>query len=76
MTSHSQSDRSRPNLAAAVASRVERNDRGEGVISMAIAILIIAFIGALMFVGLNTMWQDTEAKTTTQLDSIGGSIDG
>jgi len=51
-------------------------DQGEGVISMAIAILIIAAIGALMFVGLQTMWSDTESKTLNQLESIGGTTDG
>lgn len=48
------------------------DDRGEGVISVAIAILVIAFIGALMFVGLRDLWEDTETKTINQLDSIGG----
>ena len=46
-----------------VASRVRANwndDRGEGVISAAIAVLIMAFLGVLMWVGLRGTWQSTE----------------
>lgn len=46
-------------------------DRGEGVISAAIAVLIIAFLGALMWVGFQTMWKNTETRTNEQVDQIG-----
>ncbi len=47
-------------------------DRGEGVISTAIAVLITAFIGAAMWVGFNTIWGNAEANITNQVDTIGG----
>ena len=47
-------------------------DRGEGVISAAIAVLIIAFLGAAMWVGFNTIWENAEKDITKQVDSIGG----
>ena len=46
-------------------------DRGEGVISAAIAVLIVAFLGALMWVGFQTMWKNTETRTNQQVDQIG-----
>jgi hypothetical protein len=46
-------------------------DRGEGVISAAIAVLIMAFLGAAMWVGFNRMWQATEATTNEKVEQIG-----
>jgi hypothetical protein len=46
-------------------------DRGEGVISAAIAVLIMAFLGAAMWVGFNRMWQSTEATTNEKVEQIG-----
>ncbi len=46
-------------------------DRGEGVISAAIAVLIMAFLGAAMWVGFQTMWKNTEATTNTKVEQIG-----
>ena len=51
--------------------RFRHDDRGEGVISAAIAVLIMAGIGALMWVGFKTMWQDTEANTNDKVAEIG-----
>jgi uncharacterized protein HemX len=48
-----------------------RADRGEGVISVAIAVLIMAFLGAAMWVGFQSMWQSTSEKTNTQVERIG-----
>ena len=48
-----------------------RGDRGEGVISAAIAVLIMAGIGALMWVGFKTIWQDTEGNTKDKVAEIG-----
>jgi succinate dehydrogenase hydrophobic anchor subunit len=47
------------------------DDRGEGVISAAIAVLIVAFIGALMWVGMRSIWEDTETNTKEQITKIG-----
>ena len=44
-----------------------RDERGEGVISAAIAVLIVAGLGALMWVGFRTIWQTAEANTTSQI---------
>ena len=46
-------------------------DRGEGVISAAIAVLIVAFLGALMWVAFKGIWEDTEATTREQVGQIG-----
>lgn len=48
-----------------------RGDRGEGVISAAIAVLIVAFIGAAMWVAFNTIWENAESDITEQIESIG-----
>ena len=47
------------------------DERGEGVISAAIAVLIVAFLGAAMWVAFNTLWQNTEANINSQIESIG-----
>ncbi|GJM38792.1 MAG: hypothetical protein DHS20C19_21590 [Acidimicrobiales bacterium] len=46
-------------------------ERGEGVISTAIAVLIIAFLGAAMWVGFNAIWTDTEGNIQNQVTDIG-----
>ena len=48
-----------------------RADRGEGVISAAIAVLIMAGIGALMWVGFKAIWEDTEDNTRDKVTEIG-----
>ncbi len=47
------------------------DERGEGVISAAIAVLIMAFLGAAMWVGFNTIWDDAEDNIGEQVDQIG-----
>lgn len=54
------------------ARRLARDDRGEGVISAAIAVLIMAFLGALMWVAFKSIWVNAEHNTRTQVNSIGG----
>ncbi|CAN5280354.1 hypothetical protein BH18ACT4_BH18ACT4_02450 [soil metagenome] len=54
-----------------VLHRLGRDDRGEGVISTAIAVLIMAFLGALMWVGFREIWLDAEANTSTKVGEIG-----
>ncbi len=48
-----------------------REERGEGVISAAIAVLIMAFLGALMWVGFKALFQNTQNKTGNQVNQIG-----
>ncbi len=51
--------------------RLHREEHGEGVISAAIAVLIMAFLGAAMWVGFNTIWDDAEQDISEQVDRIG-----
>ena len=46
-------------------------DSGEGVISAAIAVLIMAFLGALMWVGFRRIWEGAEHNTETKVQQIG-----
>ncbi len=48
-----------------------RGDRGEGVISAAIAVLIMAFLGAAMWVGFQQMWHTTQTTTNDRITQIG-----
>jgi hypothetical protein len=67
--------------AADVAYRVRReelwdrlvvDESGEGVISAAIAVLIMAFLGAAMWVGFNAIFDDAQGKISSQVNTIGG----
>ncbi len=49
-----------------------RNQRGEGIISTAIAVLIVALLGVAMWTGFSTMMTDASQKTATQIEQIGG----
>jgi hypothetical protein len=55
-----------PRLASLAA-----DDRGEGVISAAIAVLIMAFLGAAMWIGFSRMWETTERTTEDKVAEIG-----
>ncbi|MPY72598.1 MAG: hypothetical protein GEU92_21455 [Alphaproteobacteria bacterium] len=48
------------------------DERGEGVISTAIAVLIIALIGAAMWVAFNNVWQGAEQRIQDSVNQIGG----
>ena len=70
---------SNPNSTHAVSVRTaetglggRRRDRGEGVISTAIAVLIIAFLGAAMWLGFNTLWTDAQEDIKAEVSKIGG----
>jgi hypothetical protein len=57
------------------ANRIARrlpDDRGEGVISAAIAVLVMAFLGAAMWLAFKGLFATTTARTSTQVDQIGG----
>jgi hypothetical protein len=47
------------------------DERGEGVISAAIAVLIMASLGALMWVGFKTLWNDVSTNTSSHVQQIG-----
>lgn len=51
--------------------RSRRDQHGEGVISAAIAVLIIASLGALMWVGFKTLWESAEETTNSEISKIG-----
>ena len=59
-------DRMRHRIAAA------RSERGEGVISAAIAVLIFAAIGAAMWVAYKALFDSASTKTTAKVNEIGG----
>jgi hypothetical protein len=48
-----------------------KDESGEGVISAAIAVLIMAALGAIMWVGFRTLWNNTSSQTNTQINQIG-----
>jgi hypothetical protein len=50
---------------------LRRDERGEGVISAAIAVLIMAFIGVGMWVAFNTTFQHTAKNVDNQVNCIG-----
>lgn len=58
-------------LTSSAVRWLRRDDRGEGVISAAIAVLIMAGIGALMWIGFRAMWETTEANTNEKVAEIG-----
>ncbi|HEX5365971.1 MAG TPA: hypothetical protein VFW63_04825 [Acidimicrobiales bacterium] len=70
-----------PQLAAAGWSAIRRaaapllgrsrEDRGEGVVSAAIVVLIMAALGALMWVGFRSMWTDIESDTRDRISEVG-----
>ena len=55
-----------------LAGRLARTERGEGVISTAIAVLVMAALGVLMW----TLFQSTLNTTQTNVDTEIGKISG
>lgn len=58
----------RPRL---LAGRLGRDERGEGVISAAIAVLIMAFLGVVVWVGFRATLGNTQQKVDNQVEQIG-----
>ncbi|MEX2550462.1 MAG: hypothetical protein WD638_09560 [Nitriliruptoraceae bacterium] len=52
-------------------TRLRHQEAGEGVISTAIAVLIMAFIGAAMWVAFNAVFEGAEQDITDQVGRIG-----
>lgn len=55
-----------------IVSLTSKDEAGEGVISTAIAVLIMAALGAVMWVGFQAIWGNASTKTTDQINQIGG----
>ena len=50
---------------------IVKDESGEGVISAAIVVLIMAFLGAAMWIAFEEIWEDTETRTSEQINQIG-----
>ncbi|MCB9387488.1 MAG: hypothetical protein H6517_06640 [Microthrixaceae bacterium] len=50
-----------------------RGEAGEGVISTAIAVLIVALLGVALWAGFSVIMDDATARTSEQIQSIDGS---
>jgi hypothetical protein len=66
-------------LGRSTAKRLGRrfggDDRGEGVISTAIAVLIVAFLGAAMYVVFTQILTSSGSKASSTVDNIGNGGD-
>ncbi|MCB0972977.1 MAG: hypothetical protein KDB86_00305 [Actinobacteria bacterium] len=51
--------------------RIQGDERGEGVVSAAIAVLIFAFLGAAMWVAFSGIFDGAADKTQEQINQIG-----
>lgn len=51
----------------------QRDQRGEGIISAAIAVLIMAFLGVAMWFAFNSMFERTAHNIDNQVNCIGSS---
>ncbi len=56
-----------------VRARTKADERGEGVVSAAIAVLVMAFLGAAMYVGFKQTLGSAQKKTDAQVACIGGT---
>jgi hypothetical protein len=50
-----------------------KDERGEGVISTALAVLIVAFLGLAAYKLFNTLVTSSGSKAQTQVDQYGGN---
>ncbi len=51
-------------------ARIRGDQRGEGVVSVAIAVLIMAFLGAIMFAGFKATLGKAQSRTDCQVSGI------
>ena len=56
-----------------IRARIRLDERGEGVVSAAIAVLVMAFLGAAMYVGFKQTLGSAQKRTDTQVACIGGT---
>ncbi len=54
-----------------VYNRRRTSERGEGVISAAIAVLIVAFLGVVVWAGFRATLDSTQKNVDTQIEKIG-----
>jgi len=52
-------------------ARTRRSERGEGVISTAIAVLVVAFLGIALWKGFDGMVTTATDRTRAQVEQIG-----
>ena len=64
-------DSPRPDSPIPDTPRPARDERGEGVISTAIAVLIVAFLGIALWTGFDAMMNDATDRTRAQVEQIG-----
>lgn len=50
-----------------------RDESGEGVISTAIAVLVVALLGVALWAGFSTIMNDATDRTSEQIQSIDGT---
>ena len=55
----------------ALMNRIREDERGEGVISAAIAVLIMAFLGVALWFGFKATLQNTQGNVDQQINQIG-----
>lgn len=67
----SQSKARRSDASTAARRRNRRADVAEGVISTAIAVLVIAFLGLLMWMGFRAMFNSATSKANQTIEQIG-----
>ena len=56
--------------------RIVKDESGEGVISVAIAVLIMAFLGAAMWIIFRQILDDSGSRTDSTINNIGGDGGG
>lgn len=59
-------------LPTELARRVAHDEAGEGIISTAIAVLIMAGLGLLMWLAFERIWGNAEGQIEGQIEQIGG----
>ncbi len=55
-----------------LSARLARDERCEGVISTAIAVLVMAFLGSVMWFGFKATLGNAQSNIDTQVNQIGG----
>jgi hypothetical protein len=59
------------NVVSPKSSRMSRSERGEGVVSVALAVLIMAGLAGLMWVAYKGLIEDTNTQTKTLVNDLG-----
>lgn len=72
MEQHTSTDTDVLTGTGAVRTARRHGDRGEGVISTAIAVLIVAFLGIGLWTGFDSMMNSATDRTRAQVEQIGG----